>query len=143
MSKSKKIIDILLEHPAGISCDEIMIQTGYGRNTVHGCKFSINKYNNRYYIKSKNGKYIISEKKSKEINTTNVVHNNSSQSVLSKRHLSSQIKNKDIEKMRYLSEADRDDVLEMLKKSMFYQGSALCLIEANELIERIRRQIQV
>jgi hypothetical protein len=39
------------------------------------------------------------------------------------------------------SNEDRNDILDLVKKSLFYQGSAMALINANKTIDKIRREL--
>jgi hypothetical protein len=135
-SQKQKILSIIQTSPQGISCADIMSQMCITASAVYGALNSLRRSNN-YKIKNKNGKYFF-------IGQNQKTHQTALQSVMpSTVTLSSNgdISQKLLSEISLLSESDKADYFDMVKKSVFYKLSSDSLLKANAIVNEMKNPV--
>ena len=137
----EKLISILKNNPNGISTKTIMKNLGLKKNSLYSMIYALREKG--FKITTKDGNYIIrhiSDLDRVSENKPATIIPNSNNSLLNKNTNNPSLK-KYIERIANLPNHDRIDVYDMIKKSIYYQKSAIALIEANEEIVQLNDQV--
>jgi biotin operon repressor len=143
-SISYNIRQILIDNPKGVSTESISEMLNASMQSIYNAIYYLR--TNGYKILQRNGIYYlesapniinneITAEKSEDSNKSKQLQNNVKFSF-------SNINNSTIDKIRKLPEQDRIDVYDMLKKSLYYQKSAMALMEANEVILQLHNEVE-
>lgn len=130
MTQSERVIKYLQQRHRSVSSEELTKNLEISKSRLYSTIHNINKKCDGFAIKNVNKKYIL---KAIEIRNRPVKYQQKNLQTHS-----IQIPSEFLKKVTLMSEPDRSDALEMLKKSFFYKKSAEALVEANEVIEQLR-----
>lgn len=141
MSLRQKVIDYFIEH-GNASPDDLAKALGVKKSSIYLAVYDINhkKKDNQYSIKfvGSEYKFNICKKIEKQKVETHVTV-----PVVQRDRTSIGLSNSFLKKVILLSEPDKTDALDMLKKSYFYKKSAEALVEANEVVESLRESLNI
>jgi hypothetical protein len=111
-----------------ITTDQIISTLKITKSRLYSIIYGINhNKKSKIEIKSIDHKYVVLKKLDINCDTKDV-------DVLKNMSISNDF----VKKIKSLSESDKNDVIDMLKKSHFYRKSAEALVEANEELESLK-----
>lgn len=144
----EKLVSLLKDNMSGININILVEKIGIPQQNIYSMIYQLK--TKGFKITAIDGQYItthipkdfkgmatgrsISEKK---LTTSN----NQSSSVISSFKEKKSLPNGYIERIRRLPEHDRIDTYDMIKKSIYYQKSAVALMEANETIIQLNNEV--
>lgn len=135
MSKQKMLTNRLMSlfesHPNGLITSEIKENLKITSSSLYSLVCKMKKQGIK--IKNKHKKYYLTSQKNLPVpaaqNTPEIQQTTSYDDFSNK---------KDINIIVHLSDSDKHDYLDMLKKSIFYKLSANAILQANQIIEQIK-----
>lgn len=133
----EKVIQFLTDKPQGAPTEEILAALNIPKQALYTAAHGINKKNNGVRVMSVNSRYKLIIKKTSK----NLPAIAEQQQLTPAKAAGLSVTNDLIRKMKMMSPTDREDTLDMLKKSHFYKKSAEALIEANEAINILRTSL--
>jgi biotin operon repressor len=131
----QKLLTLLESSHQGISSEDIIKTLKITSSSMYTSIYGLKK--DGYNIKSKNGKYFYKHPKT----TSLVVSKTQPDSPLSTLTTTTDIPHvsqKLLKDMGRLTDSDRNDFLDLLKKSVFYKLSANALLQANNFVEELK-----
>jgi biotin operon repressor len=120
-----KLISLLESCPKGITSSEVKENLKITPSALYSLVYNLKKQGVK--IKNKNRKYYLASQKNLPIVQQSTTHDDT---FSNQKHLNLMV---------HLSESDKHDYLDMLKKSIFYKLSANAIIQANNIINDIRQ----
>lgn len=144
----QKIYNALIESmPGGLSTDDIMNKFKLTKTSVYSQIHLINHHgdNSLRQIENIGGTYFISEKDKKKAITQEqktYLQNGSTNNSYKKKKTKNQVIPEHLyDTISELSDTDKNDFKDLLKKSIFYGKSSIALLEANEQVNSLMQEV--
>jgi hypothetical protein len=125
-----RLINLLESQPQGLSIQEISTALSIKQTSLYAIICHARK--SGFKIKLKDNKYILTSQ-------SNLPVSHTQQHVSQTTSSSLDIPQKLLKDMKLLSDSDKNDFLDMLKKSIFYRISAEGIIQATKVVEQLRQ----
>jgi predicted transcriptional regulator len=137
VTKKQALLQMLQSSPNGITNSEIIASLKITTNSLYSTIHALR--NDGVSIINMKGKYKLSNKKS----NLPVLQKSIPKPINDVNHdISTSIPPRLLKKLENLPESDRNDFLDMFKKSVFYRLSAEAIIHANSVVDDVKNQFK-
>lgn len=116
----------------GLTTDELKSKLNTKDQAIHSCAYALKKKKLPGFRSDGKGRYFLSHDSSVEQSTPAIHYKRTMPSI------PSDMMNK---LMSIDNDEDREDILHMIKKSLYYQGSAQAMVNASTTVANLRRKL--